>query len=86
MNTSKQIDTMGAIIRQPLAHFSQAHYFELACELSFVSGRGLPELIGTVAQYLPSSHGSYKSDAMLGELVEHNVTRAPLLCEYENMV
>ena len=51
-----------------------------------MSGRGLPELIGTVAQYLPSSHGSYESDAMLDELVEHNVTRAPLLCEYENIV
>ncbi|CAN0600114.1 unnamed protein product, partial [Laminaria digitata] len=42
VNASDLIDIMVAIIRYP-----RAHYFELACALSFVSGRGLPELVGT---------------------------------------
>lgn len=37
------IDTMELIIRHP-----RANYFEVACALSFVSGRGLAELVGTV--------------------------------------
>ena len=75
----------GAIIRHTQAHFPQAHYFELACELSFVRKRGSPELVRTVVQYLPSCHGTHESDSMLGALVEHNITRAPLLCEYEDI-
>ncbi|CAN0378206.1 unnamed protein product, partial [Laminaria digitata] len=42
VNAGDLIDIMGAIIRYP-----RAHYFELACALSFVSGRGLPELVRT---------------------------------------
>ena len=54
VNASDLINIMVAIIRYP-----RAHYFELACALSFVSGRGLPELVGTAVQFSPSSHGTY---------------------------
>ena len=37
VNASDLIEIMGAIIRYP-----RPQYFELACALSFVSGRGLP--------------------------------------------
>ena len=73
VNAGDLIDVMGAIIIYP-----RAHYFELTC--------ALPELVRTAAQYLPSSHGTYESEVRLGELVEHNVIRVPLLCEYEHFV
>ncbi|CAM9141554.1 unnamed protein product, partial [Laminaria digitata] len=81
VNASKLIDIMGAIIRYP-----RAHYFELACVLSFVSGRGLLELVGTAVQYLPSSHVTYEPEVRFGELMEHTVIRVPLLCEYEHFI
>ena len=46
---SEQINTMASNIRYP-----RVHYFELARALSFVSGRGLPELVGAVVQFSSS--------------------------------
>ena len=57
VNASDLINIMVAIIRYP-----RAHYFELACALSFVSGRGLPELVGTAVQFSPSSHATCESE------------------------
>lgn len=84
VNASKLIDLMGAIIRYP-----RAHYFELACALSFASGLGLPELVGSAVQFSPSCHGTHEVDIKLGGVEGHpkgTTCRVPLLCEYENFV
>ena len=83
VNASDLIDIMVAIIRYP-----RAHYFELACALSFVSGRGLPELVGTAVQFSPSSHGTYESEVKLGDFegCKGATSRIPLLCEYEHLI
>lgn len=76
VNASDLVDLMGAIITYP-----RANYFELACALSFVSGRGLPELIGAV-QFSPSHHGTHEVDVQVGG----RTCRIPLLCEYEHFM
>ncbi|CAM9687992.1 unnamed protein product, partial [Laminaria digitata] len=77
VNASDLIDLMRAIIRYP-----RAHYFELACALSFVSGRGLPELVRSAVQLSPSSHGTHE----VGIKVGGATCRIPLLCEYEHFI
>ncbi|CAN0312902.1 unnamed protein product, partial [Scytosiphon promiscuus] len=77
VNASDLIDLMGAIIRYP-----RANYFELACALSFVSGRGLPELVRSAVQFSPSSHGSHEVDIKFGG----GTCRIPLLCEHEHFI
>lgn len=39
--------TVKIVIMESIISYPCAHYFESACALSFVSGRGLPELAGT---------------------------------------
>lgn len=82
-DASDLIDLMGPIIRYP-----RAHYFKLACALWFVSGRGLPELLGTAVQHLPSSHGTHESEIIIGDVEGHqgSTCRIPLLCEYEHFI
>lgn len=83
VNASDLIDILVAIIRYP-----RTHYFELACTLSFASGRGLPELVGTAVQFSPSSHGTYESEVKLGDFegCKGAKSRIPLLCEYKHLI
>ncbi|CAM9915693.1 unnamed protein product, partial [Ectocarpus fasciculatus] len=41
VNATELIDLMSSIVKYP-----RANYFELVCALSFMSGRGLPEILG----------------------------------------
>ena len=84
VNASDLIDLMGAIIRYP-----RAQYFELACALSFVSGRGLPELVRGVVQCSPSDTGSPHEALVEHDGCEGSTTisfRIPLLCENEHFI
>ena len=83
MKASEQIDSMASTIGYP-----RAHSFELACALSFVSGRVLPELVGAVVQFSPSIHGPYGSQVKHGDLegYQGTVSRIPLLCEYDHFI
>ena len=65
VNATELLDLMSSIIKYP-----RANYFELVCALSFMSGRGLPEILG-VAEFSP-------------QLVENNilvVISRRLICE-----
>ena len=77
VNASDLVDLMGAIITYP-----RANYFELACALSFVSGRALPELVRSVVQFSPSSHGNHEVHIKVGG----GTYRIPLICEYEHFI
>ena len=75
VKASGLIDTMESIIRYP-----RANYFELACALSFVSGRGVPELLGS-AQFLPCEES--KRVACVHSSI---AARIPILCEYGDFI
>lgn len=75
VHASDLIDTMESIIR-----YARPNYFELACALSFVSGRGLAELVAN-ADFSPSTRGPYESEVMMG-----TVARVLLLCEYNHFI
>jgi len=56
----------------------RANYFELVCALSFMSGRGLSEILG-VAEF-PSCEGKPHEAVVCTGAVEAVV---PILCEFE---
>lgn len=83
VKASGLINTMESIII-----YRRANYFESSCALSFVSGRGLRELVGT-DDFLPATHGPYQSQ------VEHDASKEskrvlnlllPLQCDYEHFM
>lgn len=75
VHASDLIDTMESIIR-----YARPNYFELACALSFVSGRGLAELAGKY-DFSPSTRGPYEAEVKMGTW-----TRLLLLCEYDHFI
>ncbi|CAB1102471.1 unnamed protein product [Ectocarpus sp. CCAP 1310/34] len=75
VHASDLIDTMESIIR-----YARPKCFELACALSFVSGRGLAELAGNT-NFSPGTCGPCESEVKMGAL-----TRVLLLCEYDHFI
>lgn len=78
VNASNLIDTMKSITRCP-----RSKTFELACALSFVSGRGLAKVVAT-AECSPSSNESgHDADIYTGSsrASAGRIARILLLCE-----
>lgn len=75
VHASDLVDNMESIIR-----YARPNYFELACALSFVSGRGLAELAGN-ADFKPGTCGPYEAEVKVG-----TVARVLLLCEYDHFI
>ena len=76
VNATELLDLMSSIIKYP-----RANYFELVCALSFMSGRGLPEILG-VAEFSPCQGNPHVAVVSTGA-VEAVV---PILCEFEEFV
>ncbi|CAN0559404.1 unnamed protein product, partial [Ectocarpus sp. 12 AP-2014] len=73
VNATELIDLMSSIIKYP-----RANYFELVCALSFISGRGLPELLGA-AEFSPCEGNPHVAVVSTGAVE----TVVPILCEFE---
>lgn len=83
VKASELMETMDAIIKYP-----RANYFEPAYALSFVSGRGLSELVGTSVQFSPSGTDSpHEAGIELSEgPIGHSSFRIPLLCDFNHFI
>ncbi|CAN0385782.1 unnamed protein product, partial [Ectocarpus sp. 13 AM-2016] len=73
VHATELLDLMSSIVKYP-----RTNYFELVCALSFISGRGLPEILGA-AGFSPcegNTHGAVVCTGAVEAVV-------PILCEFE---
>ena len=72
VNATELLDLMSSIVK-----FPRANYFELVCALSLISGRGLPELLGS-AKFSPCEESGHVGCVYAGSVAVRILSCASL--------